>query len=204
MEEFSALFLFAHTFEFRPLLSVPAKAQQDTWLKLLEHKDKLPVDFDQAQFTDPYLLNKFYSAQFLQDWLNEVSEQEVLERYNLRPGLLHAKIQRVDWLCYASIELSKVLGLPAQVSLLERVRARLKYGCKEELLELVQLKGIGRVRARKLFNAHISSIARVKKTELADLTILLGKETALKVKKQLQQVSASIPKSVPINPQSKL
>ncbi|MDO8428029.1 MAG: DEAD/DEAH box helicase [Candidatus Diapherotrites archaeon] len=187
LDYFSSVFALCNTFEMKPYINIPAKKEQTIWLNLVEQKDSLPLNFDQAQFTDPDLLQKFYSSSVFQDWIQEVSEQTILENYNLRPGVLHAKLQRMDWLAYAAIELAKLQGKEKTVQLFYRLRARLKHGCKEDLLELVELKGIGRVRARKLVQAHIRSIADIKRIDLVDLEKIIGKIPALKVKQQLKQ-----------------
>ena len=68
-----------------------------------------------------------------------------------------------------------------------KLRFRLKYGAKEELIPLLQLKNIGRVRARKLFNAKIKDIADLKSSDLTTLSQLVGKSVALDLKKQVGQ-----------------
>ncbi len=44
-----------------------------------------------------------------------------------------------------------------------KMRIRIKKGAKEELLPLLKLKNIGRVRARKMFNNGVKDIGGVKK-----------------------------------------
>ncbi|MEK6822196.1 MAG: helix-hairpin-helix domain-containing protein, partial [Nanoarchaeota archaeon] len=54
---------------------------------------------------------------------------------------------------------------------------------REELLTLLKIEGVGRVRARKLHDAGIKTIGDVKKVDLTKLTQILGKGVALSVKK---------------------
>ena len=68
-----------------------------------------------------------------------------------------------------------------------KLRLRLRYGVKEELLALIRLQDIGRVRARKLHNNKIRDIKDVKNADIAVLTQILGKQVALSVKKQVGQ-----------------
>jgi helicase len=75
-----------------------------------------------------------------------------------------------------------------------KIRLRLKHGAKEELLPLLKLENIGRVRARKLFNAGIKDIRAVKKASAADLTQLLGNKIALSIKEQVGQKVKEIKK----------
>ena len=58
---------------------------------------------------------------------------------------------------------------------------------------MLRLEGIGRVRARKLFNFGIKDIGDVKNAGLTTLSQLLGKETALRVKKQVGQEIEAVP-----------
>jgi helicase len=61
------------------------------------------------------------------------------------------------------------------VSLVRKTRFRLNHGIKEELISLVRLKGIGRVRARKLFRNNIRDIGDIKKADVTVLAQLVGK-----------------------------
>ncbi|MBU0461177.1 MAG: ATP-dependent DNA helicase, partial [Nanoarchaeota archaeon] len=68
-----------------------------------------------------------------------------------------------------------------------KLRFRLKYGVREELLALLKLENIGRVRARRLYNQGIKDIGDVKRADVATLAQLLGKKIAIDVKKQVGQ-----------------
>ena len=68
-----------------------------------------------------------------------------------------------------------------------KLRLRVRYGARAELLPLLQLKGIGRVRARKLFANRIVGIADVRAADISTLSQLIGQKVALDVKKQLAQ-----------------
>jgi helicase len=56
-----------------------------------------------------------------------------------------------------------------------RISIRIQYGVKSELIPLVKLKNIGRVRARRLYNAGITSPSEIRTADLAVLTRILGK-----------------------------
>ncbi|MBU1704989.1 MAG: hypothetical protein KJ922_06510, partial [Nanoarchaeota archaeon] len=68
-----------------------------------------------------------------------------------------------------------------------KMRVRIKNGVKEELIPLLRLKGVGRVRARKLYNAKIRDVKELKSADLMKLVQLLGKSVALSVKEQVGQ-----------------
>ena len=63
---------------------------------------------------------------------------------------------------------------------LKKLVMRLKHGVKSELLDVVKLPGIGRVRARKLYDANITA-ANIGKTDLERLASLVGQKTAEKL-----------------------
>ena len=75
----------------------------------------------------------------------------------------------------------------------------MKYGAKEELIPLLHLKNIGRIRARKMFDNRIRDISDVKKADLTTLSQLLGKTIALDVKKQVGQELSEEKLKIPEN-----
>ena len=130
-------------------------------------------------------LNSVKTAFFMQAWVDEKDEEFILEQFNVRPGEIRAKLEIGDWLLYAIEEISRILQYQPLIKEVIKLRLRLKHGAKEELLPLLKLKDIGRVRARKLYNNHIRDIGDVKKADLSTLSYLLGKGVAEKVKKQV-------------------
>jgi helicase len=88
---------------------------------------------------------------------------------------------------YSSSELCRLLNFKKVANEVIKLRYRLTYGAKEELMPLLKLRNIGRVRARKLFKNNITSIADVKKAELTALSQLIGKNIAIDIKKQVGQ-----------------
>jgi len=68
------------------------------------------------------------------------------------------------------------------------MRKRLKHGVKEELIMLTELRGIGRVRARRLFNAGIRTIGDVKNVDIEDLKKIIPEKVAMQVKEELKRV----------------
>lgn len=182
---FSYLYAFTNTSEFSPLVSVPKRIESERWQMLLSMENSLPVDVSTEQFFDDALLDKFNSALLLREWINEKSEQKLLDEFNTKPGTLFSKLQICDWLAYSAIELSKLLEKKENLPVLQETRKRLKYGVKKELLPLVELKNIGRVRSRRLHRAGLRSVKDLKKAPFTDLKQVLGEKTARSVKKQL-------------------
>ncbi|MEK6854159.1 MAG: helix-hairpin-helix domain-containing protein, partial [Nanoarchaeota archaeon] len=84
------------------------------------------------------------------------------------------------------LELSKILQLEEHFAPLNKIRKRLESGILEELIALCELRGIGRARARRLYNAGVKGIADVKRTDVKDLEKVLGQKVAVSVKAQLE------------------
>ena len=90
-------------------------------------------------------------ACLLQDWIDEKSEDEMTLRYDVGPGDIRAKVDTGRWILYSMRELGRLQRCGC-VDRLEALNRRVADGIKEELLDLVRLRGVGRVRARNLFN----------------------------------------------------
>ncbi len=188
LNSFFTLYMLASANEFFPWVNVPRKDEASVLEELYSFNEKLPFDVDTEQFLDQNFVEKFYSTLMLKDWINEVREQELMNKFGVAPGILRTKLERCDWLSYASIELAKILKLEKQIPEILKIRKRLKSGVKEELLQLVELKGIGRVRARRLYNSGIKTLTDVKKTDVKDLSRAVKSDVvAESVKKQLKQ-----------------
>ncbi|MEM2840160.1 MAG: helix-hairpin-helix domain-containing protein, partial [Candidatus Bathyarchaeia archaeon] len=67
------------------------------------------------------------------------------------------------------------------------LRARVRSGVKEELVPLVQIEGVGRVRARILYNNGFRTMADIRRASLSSLTALptIGTAIAKKIKVHL-------------------
>lgn len=183
---FSYLHMIANTLEIRPKLKVKATEFEKIMEKRDEYADSLIVD-EPDEFDADYdeYINGFKTALFLEDWCNEKDEEYLLERYNVRPGEIKAKLDIADWLMYAAIELCRLLGFNEQIKVLSRARFRLKHGVKDELLALLKLKNIGRVRARKLYSHGIKDLGDIKMADIVSLAQLIGKKTAIDIKEQV-------------------
>jgi helicase len=70
---------------------------------------------------------------------------------------------------------------------IKKLRIRVKYGIKEELLPLIRLEGIGRARARKLYNHGIKSIEILRKIPIQTLSLIIGPKIAEKIKEQVSK-----------------
>ena len=121
----------------------------------------------------------------MNEWINEKDEEYLLERFNIRPGVIKVKLDNADWLLYSCEEMAGLLKIKKIIKEIKKLRFRLKYGVREELLALLKLRDIGRVRARKLFNNKIKDLGDVKKASYSTLSQLIGAKVAASVKEQV-------------------
>ena len=123
----------------------------------------------------------------LKSWMDETSEDEMIERFRVQPGDLYRIVSTSKWLIHASHELASLFDHKDLLANLSRLTIRIEKGVKPELLSLVTLKGIGRVRARILFNSGIKTIDDIKEIQLSRLKGLpqIGLKLALNIKEQV-------------------
>ncbi len=188
VKAFSFLQMVSNTLEIRPLLRTKVKEYEYIQEKLTYYNEII-LSEEPSMFDHDYddFLNSIKTALFFLDWVNEKDEEFLLETYGIRPGEIRAKLELADWLLYATEEIAKLLKLQPLVKEIIKLRFRIKHGAKEELLALLKLKDIGRVRARRLYFNRIKDIGDVKKADITKLRQILGEKIAVSVKQQVGQ-----------------
>jgi len=171
-----------------PLLHLKRSEESIIWEKAYQSANSLFRDLDGFGL-DANFLERFKTARLFEAWISELSEESILETYDVAPGILNQKLQIAEWLAYSAGELSSILDMKEAEKEMRKLEQRIKYGVREELLPLVSVRGIGRVRARKLFDSGLKRPADLKKASLADLKPFLGEKTAEKIKEGLQSDS---------------
>ncbi len=179
------LFSISGVSEMRPFVSPPKAKEAELWEKIQEQKESLSFNVDEQMFYDNDLLPKYWTSQLFGEWISEIKEQAIVDAFKVQPGILRAKLQNADWILYAALELAKILELKQHFVPLNKLRARMKSGIKEELVYLCELRGIGRVRARRMFNSGIKTISDLKKIDVKDLEKILSPKVASSIKQQL-------------------
>jgi helicase len=97
-------------------------------------------------------------------------------------------VETANWLAYSLRELSRLLGRTDLVKELDMLRQRITYGIKEELTDLVKIKGIGRVRARRLHRNNIRTRQDLATASVNQLAAIdkIGMTVANNIKSQLK------------------
>ena len=115
--------------------------------------DRLLVDPDDIEDYDyEYFRSDLKTAVLINDWMDEVPEETMTDSMGIGPGDIRAKVDRMDWIIYAMSEIAYIFN-PDAITKIRPLATRIRYGVKEELSDLVSLRGVGRSRARVLFNA---------------------------------------------------
>ena len=189
---FALLQLISNTLEMRPALSL-RKNDFERINELLAENEKLLLEKPPNPWDIEYddYLRSLKTAWFFSEWAEEMGEDLILENFGVTPGELHVRLSNADWLLYATQELTLLLGLKDLLKHIRKTRLRVKYGIREELLPLVRLKGIGRVRARTLHNSNLRKISDLRKVPLESLSRLIGPKLARDVKDQLNELKES-------------
>jgi helicase len=204
IDAFSFLQLISNTLEMKPLLTVRSIEFVDI-NEFLVKKEKnilqqIPEEYD-LEFDN--FLKSIKTAMMFGDWLNEKTEDEILAKYKVAPGELRNRLGNADWLIYSLHEIAQLIGKKDLLKEINKTRITLSYGIKEELISLVKLKQIGRVRARKLWNANIRSLDDLRKTSLERISKITGPSVAKLIKNQLEGKETKPKKEVQYNLLSK-
>ncbi|MCS7131336.1 MAG: helix-hairpin-helix domain-containing protein, partial [Hadesarchaea archaeon] len=157
-----------------------------------EHEDEflthIPDEYSEPEAYE-YFLAEVKTALMLQMWIDEAPEDGIHERFGVGAGDIRRAVDTADWLLYSAQELAKLFKIKGVVPMLRDLRKRVRYGVKEELLELVELRGIGRVRGRSLYRAGYRRLADIKKADIKELAQVphIGLEIAKSIKQQLDR-----------------
>ena len=121
-------------------------------------------------------------------WINEGTEIDLSDQLNIESGDMHRMVETANWLVYSLRELSRLVGRADLIKELDVLRQRIIYGIKEELTDLVKIKGIGRVRARRLYRNNIRSRQDLATTSVNQLAAIdkIGMTVANNIKSQLK------------------
>jgi len=123
----------------------------------------------------------------LSRWIEEEKEEPLCDEFNIGPGDIHRHVETAEWLLYSGGVIAELFKFRRLSFILEDLRTRVNYGIKEELLELVTLKGIGRVRARNLFEKGFKKLIDLKYASADDLAQInqIGKALAQDILSQI-------------------
>jgi helicase len=190
LTDVSFLHMIARTPDMVPKMRPYAKEIDEVSFFVEDHKDEFMCNLpdpwmDRLAFEE--FLGEAKLAWVLKAWMNETTEDDMIERFNVQPGDLYRIITTAKWLLNASLELATLFKHKDLLEQLTKLVVRVEKGVKPELLSLVKLEGVGRARARVLYNNNLKTIDDIKQVPIAQLTALpmFGPQLAKKIKEEI-------------------
>jgi len=132
------------------------------------------------------------TAMLLSDWTDELSDAKICERYSVGPGDIYGMVESVTWLLHATTELSRMFASAFHTKVQE-YEICMKNGSRRELLPLIRLRGVGRVRARRLFNNRMTTPDEILEHGIEEVTKILGRSVAEQIFNQILRKKAALP-----------
>ena len=132
----------------------------ELWLKTNSVEEQLLADSNY----DEMLLGNVKSAWLIEKWNDEESMRSIEKSLDVSPGDLHHRVDLATWLLLGSREIlladdvfsdEHMAEISDIVKKIDILRQRTRHGCKEDLLTLVNIRNIGRSRAREMANLGI-------------------------------------------------
>ncbi|VVC05874.1 ATP-dependent DNA helicase Hel308 [uncultured archaeon] len=126
----------------------------------------------------------------MHSWINESTEIFLSDILGIESGDMYRITESADWLIHALYELAKLEKRDDILEELNILQTRIGYGIKEELVDLVKIRGIGRVRARILFKNGIKTLEQLERIPVENLAKMdkIGPVIAENIKTQLKKV----------------
>jgi helicase len=190
LTDISFLHMIARTPDMFPKLRPYSREIDELQFFVEEHQKEFMFDIpalyqDRLGFEE--FLGEVKMAWVLKAWMEETTEDDMIERFRVQPGDLYRLIQTSKWLVHASHELAILFRHKDLFQHLAKLMVRIEKGVKPELLQLVKLEGVGRVRARILYNSGLKNMHDLKSARLEKLIglPLIGPRLAKKIKEQV-------------------
>jgi helicase len=170
---FSFLHLICNTPDMRNLF-VKRNEGAALFTFVTDIEDQILADLPKTDAEWDFLLMEIKTAKVLNDWINELSEDEMHKRYGVGPGDLLNLTSTGEWLLNALKSFLDLFSKPEESKLVDDLVLRVKTGSKEELLDLVRLKGVGRVRARALYAKGFTSLSTLALVNMQTISKIPG------------------------------
>jgi helicase len=179
---FGFLHMITNCEEFFPKFSLRQKDYETASLMIDNHSSQLLEPISEYDCSRSLLA--------LQSWITESTELSLSDSLGIESGDMHRMTENANWLSYCLREISKHVERSDLLEELSDLRNRIVYGIREELLDLVRVKGIGRVRARILFKHGIKNLDDLRKIPVNKLAEIdkIGSTIADNIKAELRKV----------------
>lgn len=133
-----------------------SKTEENNILSIFKNYEQELIKFN-FMYIDQ-ITDRLKIADIIMQWINEVKLSEIADSWkNMGEGDVHSIVESANWITYAMYSIGKYHKNNIITHKTRIINARIKYGIRDELLGLIQIDGIARVRARRLFNAGITT-----------------------------------------------
>ena len=191
LTDFSLLHMISHTPDMGPVMRPYAREVDVLSLQMEQHREELlinpPNEWEDHVGYEEFL-GEIKTAIVMKNWIEETTEDQLITKFGVQPGDLYRTIENAKWLLHATHELAPLVGADKEIKpISSELEERVSKGIKRELLPIVRLEGIGRVRGRIIYNAGYKSIEDLKLASIEDLTNLpsVGPRLAKRIKEQV-------------------
>ncbi|MBN1167742.1 MAG: ATP-dependent DNA helicase [Methanospirillaceae archaeon] len=152
---------------------------------LYSRADELLIDVPYTQEEEEQYLRGLKSALLLNDWTMELSDARLEERYGVGAGDIYNLIDSGKWLLHVAERLAREVA-PAWAPKVTELETRVRYGVHADLLPLVYIRNIGRVRARRLFNQGYTDRTTIQKAGKSAVARIVGDKIADQIFEELK------------------
>ena len=143
---------------------------------------KVPSPFNITEYE--WFLGEVKTSLLLVDWVREKSENEICLKFGIGEGDIRAIADIAEWIMHVATQLARILDLKGAKEAAE-LEKRIHYGAGPDLMDLLDIRSIGRVRARRLYEAGFRSTADLAGADPEKVAALLGPKVAERIFKQI-------------------
>jgi helicase len=118
------------------------------------------------------------TAIVLNEWINEVPVNTIADNFAIGPGDIQAKASSADWISYSLSRLGKMFDNQKEANLVH-LNIRIKEGVREEIIRIIEIPQVGRVRGRRLYNNGFTSVESIAEAKIEDISRIFGFSTKL-------------------------
>ena len=155
-----------------PLISFKVRKSKDPVREKLSESGLFAVDIGNPEAT----------AVSLMEWINERSEYEIENKYNVYSASTRRSAYEASHLVKFAKDTAQILGNYSNLKEFDFLSARLYYGVKDDLIKLVVgVKRLGRKRARNLVKIFGTDLSGVSEKDLQKVDGI-GPKTAEKIR----------------------
>jgi len=152
---------------------------------LYNRADELVVDVPYNEEGEEKYLRGLKTALLLSDWADELSDAMLEERYGVGAGDIYNSVDSGKWLLHAASRLAHMVA-PTFAPQLTELSTRVQYGVKPELLPLVHIRNVGRIRARRLFNQGLMDRNTIQAAGHSAVARIVGEKIAYQIFQELK------------------